>query len=222
MFSEADSGSRDPVWSAFSVATPGVYLRERAFSEVPLPLRRAGPFSNRRAKRQRASTTGSGAIRVDAASGIAPGRSARACDVGSTGYGSRPLEVVEISRWRWSRSVTSKWWCGRGERDVYVEVPRGVARARWARVSSGPIAQVAKDLGVGPVPASLERCGPRGPVCGGAVEQHAPRSSCADLESGHRQLQNCPRCPCVCAAQRDCGRRRGRARRGRRDCCWEP
>ena len=39
MFSEADSGSCDPAGSAFSVATPGVYFRERLFSEVPLRFR---------------------------------------------------------------------------------------------------------------------------------------------------------------------------------------
>jgi hypothetical protein len=34
VFSEVDSGSWDPGWSAFSVATPGGYFRECYFSEV--------------------------------------------------------------------------------------------------------------------------------------------------------------------------------------------
>ena len=61
-----------------------------------------------------------------AASAISPGRSARGCDVGSMGYGP--------ARRRWSRSVTRR---RRGERDVYAEVPRGVAEHVAARVSSG-------------------------------------------------------------------------------------
>jgi hypothetical protein len=71
VFSEADSGSCDPAGSAFSVATAGVYFRERYFSEAPASASRSGSSSGRqRRPRDRVSArhaAGRGRSRMSAA-----------------------------------------------------------------------------------------------------------------------------------------------------------